>query len=74
MNGLTITKKNKIFEMRGQSVMLDFDLAELYEVETRTLKQSVKRNVDRFPDDFMFIITKEEWLGLSQIVISPRKY
>ncbi|NEW82001.1 MAG: ORF6N domain-containing protein [Mariniphaga sp.] len=46
---------------RGQRVMLDFDLAELYEVETRVLKQSVRRNTDRFPEDFMFELTKNEW-------------
>ncbi len=53
--------QNKIFEIRGQRVMLDFDLAELYEVETRALKQAVKRNITRFPDDFMFELTKGEW-------------
>jgi hypothetical protein len=53
--------QTKIYEMRGQKVMLDFDLAEMYEVENRVLKQSVKRNPDRFPDDFMFQLTKHEW-------------
>lgn len=53
--------RNKIFEIRGQRVMLDFDLAELYEVETRALKQAVKRNISRFPSDFMFELTKSEW-------------
>jgi hypothetical protein len=53
--------KNKIFEIRDCKDLLDFDLAELYQVETRTLKQSVKRNLDRFPDDFMFQLTKSEW-------------
>lgn len=53
--------QNKIFEIRGQRVMLDFDLAELYEVETRALKQAVKRNISRFPEDFMFELTKNEW-------------
>lgn len=53
--------QNKIFEIRGQRVMLDFDLASLYEVETRALKQAVKRNIDRFPFDFMFILSKDEW-------------
>jgi len=53
--------QNKIFEIRGQRVMLDFDLAELYEVETRALKQAVKRNINRFPSDFMFELTKSEW-------------
>lgn len=53
--------QNKIFEIRGQRVMLDYDLAELYEVETRALKQAVKRNINRFPSDFMFELTKSEW-------------
>ena len=53
--------QNKIYEIRGQKVMLDFDLAEMYEVETRALKQAVKRNLDRFPGDFMFQLTKTEW-------------
>jgi len=52
---------NKIFQIRGQKVMLDFDLAILYEVETRILKQSVRRNILRFPEDFMFQLTKKEW-------------
>ena len=63
--------QKKIYELRGQRVMLDFDLAELYEVETRALNQAVKRNAERFPDRFMFQLTKEEWKSLiSQIVIS----
>ena len=53
--------QKKIFEIRGQKVMLDFDLAELYEVETRALNQAVKRNIDIFPDDFMFQLSKKEW-------------
>ena len=51
---------NKIYVIRGHKVMIDRDLAELYAVETRTLKQQVKRNLSRFPDDFMFELTKEE--------------
>lgn len=55
--------------IRGQKVMFDSDLAMLYGVETRTLNQAVKRNITRFPDDFMFQVTKEEWNSLrSQIV------
>ena len=50
--------KSKIYTIRGQKVMLDFDLAQMYEVETRVLNQSVKRNIERFPDDFMFQLTK----------------
>jgi hypothetical protein len=53
--------ETKIHSIRGQKILLDFDLAELYEVETRALKQSVRRNPDRFPEDFMFQLTKQEW-------------
>lgn len=52
---------NKIYRFRGVNVMLDRDLAELYGVETKRLKEQVKRNIDRFPDDFMFELTKEEF-------------
>jgi hypothetical protein len=62
--------KDKIYEVRGQKVMFDYDLAELYEVETRMLKQAVRRNIDRFPSDFMFELTREEYNCLrSQFVI-----
>ena len=65
--------RNKIYEIRGQKIMFDFDLAELYDVETRILNQAVKRNVKRFPKDFMFQLTKKEWESLrSQIVISSK--
>ncbi len=61
----------RIFIIRGQKVMLDRDLAEMYEVETKVLIQSVKRNLKRFPDDFMFQLSREEWETLrSQIVTS----
>ncbi len=53
--------KNKIYEIRECRVMLDFDLAELYEVETKNLKRAVRRNIERFPDDFMFELAKEEY-------------
>ncbi len=53
--------KNKIYEIRGQRVMLDFDLAELYETETKYLKRTVRANLKRFPSDFMFELTKSEW-------------
>ena len=53
--------KNKIFTIRGLQVMLDRDLAELYGVETRALNQAVKRNIDRFPSDFMFQLSSTEW-------------
>lgn len=49
--------QSKIYEIRGQKVMLDFDLAEMYQVETRVLNQAVKRNIERFPKDFMFQLT-----------------
>lgn len=66
--------QQKIFEIRGQNIMLDFDLAVLYEVETRVLNQAVKRNNDRFPEDFMFRITKKEWsLMRSQSVIASEQ-
>ena len=68
--------QNKIFEVRGCRVMLDYHLAELYQVETRALKQAVKRNMERFPGDFMFVLTQEEAnlllsIGVSQNVIPP---
>lgn len=53
MNDELILIENKIYEVRGTKVMLDFDLAELYGIETRTLKQAVRRNIERFPEDFM---------------------
>ena len=57
--------QSKIYEIRGQKVMLDFDLAEMYQVETRVLNQAVKRNIERFPKDFMFQLTLEEWESIS---------
>ncbi|MBQ3750654.1 MAG: ORF6N domain-containing protein [Bacteroidales bacterium] len=68
--------QNIIYDIRGVKVMLDYDLAAIYGVETRTLNQAVKRNLERFPQDFMFRLTEEEWDALaqsgmiSQIVIS----
>lgn len=53
--------ESKIHEIRGQKVMLDYDLAELYDVETKSLNLSVKRNLKRFPFDFMFKLTHDEW-------------
>ena len=62
--------KNSIHEIRGKKVMLDMDLAKLYEVETRVLKQAVRRNMERFPEDFMFELTKDEWnIIRSQLVM-----
>ncbi|MCX6332435.1 MAG: ORF6N domain-containing protein [Bacteroidetes bacterium] len=63
--------QQKIHEIRGEMVMLDFDLALLYEVDTRSLNQAVKRNLERFPIDFMFRLTQNEWENMiSQNVIS----
>jgi hypothetical protein len=59
--------QNKIYEIRGLRVMLDFDLAEMYEVKTKVLKQAVKRNYSRFPPDFMFELAEGEWLELVTI-------
>ncbi len=56
--------QTKIYEVRGQKVMLDYDLAELYEVQTKNLNLAVKRNLKRFPVDFMFQLTKTEWESL----------
>ena len=73
MDNLVLVK-NLIYEIRGQKVMLDFELAELYEVETKKLNQAVKRNKDRFPEDFVFQLTSEEWQILrSQFVTSKNK-
>ena len=74
---LNIIQK-RIYEIRGVRVMLDFDLADLYLVETKVLKQSVRRNLDRFPEDFMFELTEQEHNSLiislrSQIVTSNNK-
>lgn len=65
--------QNKIYEIRGMKVMLDFDLAEMYEVETRSLKQAVKRNIKRFPVDFMFQLSKKEIEQLVSQNVIPSK-
>ena len=57
--------QNRIYEIRGERVMLDFDLAALYELETRVLNQNVKRNLKRFPEDFIFKLTSFEWETIS---------
>lgn len=65
--------EQQIIKLRGQKVMLDFHLAELYEIETKVLKQAVKRNIHRFPSDFMFELSREEFETLrSQFVTSKR--
>ena len=66
--------QNLIYEIRGQKVMLYFDLARLYQVETKALNQAVKRNAERFPSDFMFRLTAEEVLNMrSQIVTALKR-
>lgn len=64
--------QSKIYDIRGCRVMLDFDLAEMYQVETRVLNQSVKRNLKRFPSDFMFQLTNEEWDNLKSQFVTSR--
>lgn len=76
MDNELVVIENKIYEIRGTKVMLDFDLAELYGIENRTLKQAVRRNIERFPEDFMFRLLPEEAnrlisTGRSQNVIPP---
>ena len=56
--------QSKIYNIRGYKVMLDFDLAELYQVETKFLKRAVKRNIERFPEDFMLTLTEKEFANL----------
>ena len=72
MNDITVIQ-NKIYEIRGQRVMLDFDLAALYQVTTSALNQAVKRNMERFPDEFMFRLSEFEWNDMSsQFVTTSR--
>lgn len=66
--------ESMIYVIRGQKVMLDSDLAELYDVETKVLSQAIKRHLSRFPNDFMFQVSSDEYLSLrSQIVTSKEK-
>ncbi|NTW32054.1 MAG: ORF6N domain-containing protein [Bacteroidetes bacterium] len=65
--------QNKIYKIRGQKVMLDFDLAELYEIETKNLNLAIKRNIIRFPSDFMFQLAKEEWENLRLQIATSNK-
>ena len=69
-----INIESLIRTLRGQKVMVDFDLAMLYGVKTKALNQSVKRNIKRFPDDFMFQLTKEEWVILRSQIVTTRQY
>ena len=65
--------QTKIYELREQKVMLDFDLAELYETETKRLKEAVRRNIERFLSDFMFELTKDEFKNLRTQIASSKK-
>jgi len=60
-NAIELVIIQRIHEIRGKRVMLDFDLAEIYQVPTKRLKEQVRRNIERFPDDFMFQLLDEEW-------------
>ena len=73
MNKLIHTNEilSRIYFIRGMKVMLDFHLVALYEVETRALKQQVKRNINRFPKDFMFQLTEREWKEVITICDNP---
>ena len=74
MSDELILVQNLIHEIRGQKVMLDFDLARLYQVETKVLNQAVKRNIERFPADFMFRLTGEEVQNMrSQFVTASKR-
>jgi phage regulator Rha-like protein len=64
---------SKIYFIRGQKIMLDKDLAELYGVETKVFNQAVRRNIERFPDDFMFQLTQEEWNSLRSQFVTLEK-
>ena len=66
--------QNRIYEIKGEMVMLDFDLAGLYEVPTKALNQAVKRNIKRFPKDFMFRLTLAEWNRIQTQVFSDQNY
>jgi len=62
--------QNRIYEIRGERVMLDFDLADLYETPTKVFNQAVKRNIDHFPHDFMFQLSELEWEGVQSGIVS----
>lgn len=67
------TIQHKIYEVRSQRVMLDFDLAALYETETKRLKEAVRRNIERFPSDFMFELTQKEFESLRTQIASSKR-
>ncbi len=65
--------KNSILEIRGKKVILDFELAKMYQTETKRLKEAVRRNIRRFPSDFMFELTSEEWNELRTQFATSKK-
>ena len=73
MAGKLAKIQNMIYEIRGQKAMLDRDLAELYGVELKALNQAVKRNIERFPSDFMFKLTQDEWNILRSQFVTANK-
>ena len=74
MNNDIVPIQSLIYVIRGKKVMLDFDLAKLYQVKTKALNQAVKRNIKRFPPDFMFQLSPEEVLSMrSQFVTAPSR-
>lgn len=73
MNNVTISINSLIHEIRGQQVIIDKDLAKLYGVETKVLNQAVKRNINRFPEDFMFQLTLDECLRSQIVTLNPKQ-
>lgn len=73
MMGLTVIVQSKIYEIRGQKVMIDKDLAGLCQIEVKRLNESVKRNIKRFPSDFMFQLTTEEWLKSPETLSASKR-
>jgi hypothetical protein len=63
--------QNRIYEIRGERVMLDFDIAEIYEVAAKVINQAVKRNIKRFPEDFMFRLSSSEWIAMRSQIVTP---
>ena len=66
--------ENMIYEIRGVQVMLDSDLARLYEVETKVINQTVKKNINRFPENFCFQLTNEEYYSLGSQIVTSKEY
>ena len=73
MPDISIPIQNMIYDIRGQKVILDRDLADLYEVELKALNQAAKRNIERFPSDFMFQLTQDEWDYLRSQIVTANK-